>query len=639
MIVGTFLFRGKHVQVRVASAILVFVILYYPVMAANSTASTVPGSPVPILQTASLDARPPISVLSLDEVSTKLGPIIDASEGAEQPYVRSLTEYWPLSLTHRLFPVGVIFGILAAAATGVAAAILLLFGWLERRELGGEGLVYCAPLSSLLAGAFAFSALAGLLSRPLDYTSTMSPVPVLVGAVLVGGAGSFADVWMRRRDVTAALRGRLACRAAAVRSDSDLLKKRADQTKSQCLRMETGGEDALRKMCEQELGFAEQSVGDMSLSDLEQKAKLFEQLQGQLRAAVQETSSRLYQYHDEDWRRFNDYLTLAKGYGFPLGEPFQGPAFSALTTMEHDEVLELQTTLNQRYEAAARSLAGGIEELEKRLRTEVDPDFRRTGIDIARDCIAQQRYAEALQDFLLELRGIEQSLETTLAGLDQEVSSVLESLKTTVSDVLMRTAASLGDAAGVSYYREILVKMETLRDLLAVKGGLPALIQTVTTVGELGDLMASLSRRLGEKLGKLEAGIQDKTPRGYDWGIDPQISTRLTDFSRRITGAANSGGILERMSLFNAGPSIVDAAARAVKDYSIAHELLINFANMEYLMEEKLRVEGTVNTADLPVSRKYVGKCLELYQLKHRAEAIIDRDTGKLIALSGMPLA
>ena len=638
MIISTVLFRTKYLQIRVASAILTFVILYYPILAISTVAAL--GEPVPILEHVSFHASPPVSVLSLEEVSTKLGHIFNTSNSGEAlPYTQSLTQYWPLSLQQRLLPVGILFGMLVGVAAAATAAILFLFRWLSKREVGSERLVYAAPTLSLLFGISVFVCLASLLARPLDYDSMKNPFFMLGGGVLIGGCGSLAEIWLKKRDITLNFRERLADHAIAIQAEADFLINRTEKTKAQCQQIDTSAEDALCQMCKQELAFAEQAVADMSLADLEHKVALFGELQSKLHEVVQESNAKLCRYHDEDWQRYNNFLILAKGYGFSPGECFQSPNFSHLMSMEYDEVLNLQTLLNQHYEASARSLAKSIEELEGRLCSEVDPDFKRIGIDIARDYFARERYAEALQEFLLEAGDIEHVLSGTVAGLDKEIHSVSGSLKTIVVDVLIPTASNLGDTVSVNYYREVIGTIDSLSDLPGDKARLPDLMQTVSTIGCLGELIASLSSRLGEKISSLEINIQNKTPRGYSWGVDPEIPKRVTELSRTIRKPTSLGGIRDRMSLIKGGPSVVDSAARAVKDYSIAHELLINYANIEYLLKEKLGNEGIVNVVDLPVSRKYAFEYLELYRLKHPDEVCLEKDTGKLTRLSLTPVA
>jgi hypothetical protein len=636
-IIGTVLFRTRHNRVRTALAIITFVVLYYPLLAIGGVG--VPAGSVPILQSVSLHASPPVPVLSLHEISSKLGRIAAASARGASPYLNSLTQYWPLSPDKRLLPAGVVFAMLAGAAIAAAAAILFLFRWLRRREVIGIRVWYGAPFACILCGLFVFGSLSRLLARPLDYASTMSPLFAVIGGVLAGGCGSGVAVWLRGRDVTLDFRQRLAERAAAVRAGTDLLKNRTEETKAQCRRIDTNGDDALRQMCEQELAFTEQAVVDMSLADLEQKAAVFGELQGKLEYAVHESNARLYKYYDEDWQTYNHCLTLAAGYGFYIGESVQGPDFAVLTSMDYGEVLKLQMALNQRYETSARALAEGIEKLDGRMRVEVDPDFKRAGIDIARDYLAQGRHGEGLEEFLQELSEIQYFLGGAVSGLDQEIHAVLDSLKAIVTDVLVPTAANLGDEVSVRYYHEVLSEIGKLGDLPGEKPRLPDFLRIVSVVGELGELIASLGSRLGERIDALQMNVQDKTPRGYSWSIPPESFERIMELSRAIRKPPAVAGIRERMSIIRTGPSVVDSAAHAVKDYSVAHELLINYANVEYLVDQKLDDEGVVNLSDLPVSRKYAAEYLELYRLKHPGQVRVDRDMGRLTSLSGLSLA
>jgi hypothetical protein len=632
LLVATIFVRTKHARVGALLTILTFVILYYPVLALGGVGA--PEIPVPVLQRVSFPASPPVPVLSLDEISTRLSRIANSSARQALPYLRSLAEYWPLSPEKRLLPAGFIFTMLAGAAMVAAASILSLFRWLRRREVGGTRLSYLAPVVGMLGGMLAFLVLSSLLARPLDYASVMRPLLIVIGGVVAGGGGSIVEAWLTGRDVTLDFRERLADRAMAVRAGTDLLKNRTEETKALCRPIDTSGEDALRQMCEQELTFTEQAVAEMSLADLQQKATVFDELQGKLREAVRESNARLYKYFDEDWQRYNHCLTLAGGYGFAIGEMLQGPDFAALAAMDCREVLTMQTALNERYQTSARALAEGVEKLAGRIRSEVDPDFKRAGLDIARDYLAQGRYSEGLEEFLQELSEIQYAVGNTVSGLDKEIRAVLDSLKAIVTDVLMPTAASQGDEVSVRYYGEAVGEIDNLGDLPGDKARLPDFMHTVSAVAALGELMASLGSRLGERIASLETSVLDKTPRGYNWSMRPDSLARLAELS-----PANGRplGLQHRMSLLKTGPSIVEADAHALRDYSVAHELLINYANVEYLVDEKLDSQAAVNIADLPVSRKYATEYLELYRLKHPGQFRIDRDSGRLTSLSGIP--
>lgn len=632
MIIGIALLRTRYQQIRVASAILTFVVLYYPILAISAMA--IPDQPVPILQQVSFHSSPPMSVLTIEEISLKFNQIFDTSHSGEAlAYTQSLTQYWPMSLGQRLLPVGILFGILVGAAVAATAGMMLFFRWLDKREVGIARLSYAAPIVSLLVGVSIFIALVSLLARPLNYETMRNPFFMIGTGIFIGGCGSLAEVWLKKRDVVLSFREQLADRAAAMQAEVDFLTDRTERTKAQCQQMDTSTEDALRQMCGQELAFTEQAIDDMSVMDLEQKVLLFEELQGKLHEAIQESNTKLCQYHDEDWERYNNYLTLANGYGFSPGEYFQSPDFSSLISMEYDEVLDLQTILNQHYESAARALDKSIDELEERLCSEVDPDFNRTGINIARDYFEREHYAEAVQEFLLEAGDIEQVLSRTLVGLDEEMRSVSDKLKTIIIDVLIPTAVNLGDTINDKYYHDVVDTIDSLNVSPVDNARLPELMITVSASGCLRELIALLSSKLGEKISSLESNIQDKTPRGYSWGVDPEIRKRVTELSQNIGEFSNGISIRDRMSFIKQGPPIIDSAARVVKDYSIAHELLINYANIEYILKEKLAHGGIVNVIDLPLNRKYALQYMELYRLKHLEEVFFEKDMGRLTRL------
>ncbi len=160
---------------------------------------------------------------------------------------------------------------------------------------------------------------------------------------------------------------------------------------------------------------------------------------------------------------------------------------------------------------------------------------------------------------------------------------------------------------------------------------LPNMMSIVTRTVELSEIIAVLSSSLGEKLAELEKTIQSKTPRGYNWGVDPQIQNRSAQVAQAFRRTSNPITIHESVSLLKNCPAGIETAARALKDYSIAHELLINYNNMESFIEKTLRESGAVSCDNVPVKRQYSHKYLELYCLQHQGEVLIEADTGRLI--------
>ncbi len=632
VILGIILLGAGGLRARTVCTLLTFALFYYPVLAINGGNST---GAVPILEPVTFQALPPVPVLSLPEITTRLGQIMETA-GTENtlPYLSIMAEYWPLSFEQRLFPVGILFCLLAGAAITVGARTLHLFRWLEKREVGRAYLPYAAPAASLFAGVLAFILLTIVLARPLDYSSPASISAILVGTTLIGGSASIVEVFKRERDRIVKMRARLADQAGIMQTQTDIFVERTQKTKAQCYRMDTSAEEALGEICKQELAFTRLAVRDMSPVDLEKKMALFQELQNKLNTAVEETRDKLCRYYDEDWQRYNDHVMMSQKYGFSLGETLRGPAFSQLTSMEYEEVLKLQMSLNESYRAAALSLAEGIEKLEGILRSQVDPEFKNIGINIARDYLAQERYAAALQEFLLELGNIEHFLMGTMAGLDKAVRLILDGLKEIVDNILLPTAVNLGDTNGVSYYKELSGQLAGMYDAPSENQGLPEMMRTVARVSEIGEITTRLSSRLGDRIMELEKSIRSKTPYGHSWGIDPTIQDRMAEISRAFRESPGPASIHVRLAVLKSRPFVLESAAQVVRDYSIIHELLINYANIEPMIEVKLNENNMVNIYDLPLNRKYSQKYLELYSLKHHGAVQIEGDTGSLVRVN-----
>jgi hypothetical protein len=629
LIIGVSLFRTKGLKTRAASALLTFMVLYYPVLVINNTAPV--AGLVPILDQIQLHSQLPIPVMSLSEILTYLGKIVDTSHDILSfPFLANLADYWPLSPNQRLIPVGILFCLIAVVAISTAGGTQLLLRSLEKRDVGRKYIPYASKALSLLAGMLVFVLLASILTRPLSFINPLGVSSFLFGTVIVGAVWTLAGIWIKGRDHALQLRSSLVEKAGSIRAQRDLLSTRIVQTKITCQRIDTAAEEALCQICLQELAFIDQTLNEMPLKDMEQKYALFQDLHNKLDTSIPESHTKICHYYDNERQKYNDFLKLAQQYGFPMGESPQEPKFSQVTSMSFDEILKLQKCLNTLYKTTACALGESIEKLETILSSEVDPDFQRTGIHIARNYLTGDCYADALQEFLLELGEIEHALQESLAGLDEKAVDITGKLRATLTEVLLPTAVNMGDVNGVQYYQATINKVANLSFAINKDRTLPDLMNTVAQVSELGRIMTDFNSILGEKLLSLEKNIMDKTPRGYSWGVDPDIRTRIDDISQKFRKPSGSFNIHDRLSLLSTGPSAVNSAALAIKDYYIAHELLINYSNIEHLLEERLWGSGSIGIDDLPVKRQYARHYLRLYCQKHPLEVYLEADTGRL---------
>jgi hypothetical protein len=637
MMIGVTLFRTKGIKTRAATILLTFGILYYPFLAVNSGLSG--GDFIPIFDRIMFQGQPPIPVTSLNEILVRMGQIVDVSNNLNAfPYLANLADYWPLSLNQRLIPAGILFCLLTSAAIAIAGGTLFLFRWIEKREVGSRYLPYTAKALSLLVGVLIFISLADILAQPLSILNTPSIPLLLMGTLIVGMLWTLIEIWLRKQDYVIHMRHHLADQARDIRTQTDFLADRLSRTKAVCQRIDSSREEALIQMCSQELNFTEQAVTEMPLTDIEHKAALFQDLHNQLEEAIPEAHGQLCHYYDEQRQKYNDSLILAQKYGFTVGGNLPGIDFPHLTSMAYEEILNLQISLNGLYKTSAESLARDMEKFEETLFLEVDPDFKRTGIHIARNYFARECYDDALQEFLQELGDIEHLLLDSLPSLDQEVMETADKLKAIVADVLVPTAVNTGDLRNVDQYHEIIAKIAGLHSGPIENPTLPDMMRTVDKVSALGEMMADLSSKLGEKLGELEKSIREKSPSGYSWGLDPGIRDRMIELSRTFRKPPHPVNINDRLALLKTGPVAIDPASRAIKDYSIAHELLINYANIECQIEQKLQETGSVGIDDLPLKREYARHYLKLYCLQHSGGIYIEADTGRLTSKPETPV-
>jgi hypothetical protein len=82
---------------------------------------------------------------------------------------------------------------------------------------------------------------------------------------------------------------------------------------------------------------------------------------------------------------------------------------------------------------------------------------------------------------------------------------------------------------------------------------------------------------------------------------------------------------------------VIQKAALTVARYARILEFFINYVNIEYLIEQKLQLQGQMLGVELPVKQSYAQQYLRLFAEHHREEVAIEEDTGRLLSLGSKP--
>ncbi|GAI53293.1 unnamed protein product, partial [marine sediment metagenome] len=127
-----------------------------------------------------------------------------------------------------------------------------------------------------------------------------------------------------------------------------------------------------------------------------------------------------------------------------------------------------------------------------------------------------------------------------------------------------------------------------------------------------------------------EADNDRRCPPKYNWGKNNYASGEMQQLLGSIESLLLEPTISSRFSVIEKAVQAVEQQAKVIKQYSQASELLINYPNIEYMLQEWLRTNMVVGSSELPVKPKYALEYLKMYAAKNYDEVTFDPKPGTL---------
>ncbi|GEM_PF-2488074 len=630
MMVAIPLFRARGGKVGSTGAIVVFMALYFPLLVAQQRIID-PSSTVPLFGPLNLQAKQPASVVNLGNLFSGLVDAISmpGSVGDKQ-FFTNLTVYWPVGVGGRVPPLGFILTAVFVFSIASAFGAVAFFRWLERRSIGDARLSRIGPAVSLFVADIVFLLPLGVLGGPLAYSIDVNPLGLVVATGLIGMAGAGVDSWLGKRDQIVRLREEFDKTLPRLRGRLESLRNRLTETRSACARIDLAAEEGLVGKCDQELAFAAATIDEMDVADLIPKMDQLEELDRKLAEALKESFRKLCLYYDEDKRRYGEMAASMLRFGLPAARAIDGPALSQLEPLGYDAVMAFERELMDAHAEAAIPVEQAVTALEKTLRTEVDPAFRRVGIEIGRNYLKQENYEDALETLLNEMAAIEFTVTGLVHGLETRLSDAAATLAAMIKDRLITMTMETGDVKGSGYYKSVTAELNTKFVLKIESRSLPQLMELVMRVRELGGVTSDVMADLAGRINALEKQIEQKVPSGYNWGKNPRIGLVVQSAVDDLRGVGVYREFNSRMSLIGSGLRTIDEEVATIRQYGSVNEFLINYVNIEYLIEEKLESKGEVKYLDVPVKAVYAQQYLRLFSVSHPRNVVLEERTGSV---------
>ncbi|MFP4642078.1 MAG: hypothetical protein ACLFPU_07885 [Dehalococcoidia bacterium] len=620
---GITLFRTRQSKVGDPAGVVVFLALYLPFLASQQS---LPNSDqvVFLFGQVNLSTQPTAPFVEASRIFTDLKNSI----GVDQSIVDKLALYWPISEDGRFSGFVLLFSLPAAVSATFGS--LRLFSWLEGREVAQRYLVWVAPIAALLVGAAVFWLLIGILQEPLMYSIDFSAgalFGLVVFTIVIGGIGASVEHWLSRRDREASLRSDLEVLSTQIKEKSEELQTHLSHIKGVCPEIDLFDEKKLIERCQRELASVSERLETMDVATLNDKVNLFNQLAEEIDKGFEEINRKLITYVNERWEQYRYYLAQASDFSTVFNDDSYQIQIQSLGSDDTKSILAKEKKLDEGFKYLAQGLVSFGQEISRTIKREIDPGFAAAGIEVAQNYLNVGSYKEAVEASLGTLSAMnavvaESGLDLG-KSLDNTNNKLVKMLRTSVIPLFERA----GQDEAVVKLSEELLKLESMKPPSNVQKRLPSLLEIVNCINALSASASAVLTQLSGRIKELEEDIDSRLPSGYSWGKRGFAPRYGEDIGEGMSGKRGRS-LSATVEAIEASIEDIETATAIMRHYEIMREFVINYPNIEYLIEDKLRTQGSVQADELPVKEEYAMRYLPLYVSNNYYEVSFDPRSG-----------
>ena len=627
LLIGVALFRTKGIKVGVTEAILVFLAFYLPFLVPWNEVIDPSAGVVPLFGQVDFASKSPASVVELSQIIDQMKDSLNSN-----PHIMdNMAIYWPIEGTGRLL--GFVLLSILIASIFIAFGALSLVDWFRERVEERKYVNWFAPMFALLIANMAFLIPIFVLKSAFIYKVAMGPAALfgfLVATIFIGNAGSAVEHWLNRHERLIDLRFRLENLMDEVGDMETRLREHIGRVKTICPSIDLFAEKFVVEKCQQELAFILANLEAMDPATMNDKLNLLSNLKGEISDALHQVSGKLLVYIDDSRHDYRQLMSQATEFGFAFdGRDFQ-VTFSKQHFVDDDSAMDEQQSLNQRFEELAQIMVSSGTEISRMVKEEVDPEFINISMDIAQSLFDSGNYPEAIEASLGSMSTAKRMVEDATADLASELDAAIKRLQETIRISIVPAIELTNDPELASNFNAEFVKLEKLR--LPAQPGRKLIdrLQVVKATRELFDWTGLVIEQLFAKINALEEEIDSMVSSGYSWGksefVPPDARNIVTSRNER----AGKSMLDASMEAIEITIRTIEEEASIIRHHMAVREFVINYPNIEYLLEEKLNLHGVARLEEVPVKQGYAMRYFQLFAQRHYQDVIFDSRSGVL---------
>ncbi len=626
LLIGVAMFRTKGIMVGVAEAILVFLAFYLPFIVPGDRLVDASSGMAPLFGQVDFTCQAVVPVVELSQMFEQLKDSVSSNEYLFD----NIGIYWPIEGTGRLLGFILLFALIGAIF--VAFFALSFVEWFRQRIEEHKYVTWLAPTFALLSANLAFLIPIMALKESFLYEVDLGPLTILgflVATITIGNAGSSIDHWLTRHERLMNLRFQLENIMIEIEETKAQMNKQIKAVLSFCPTIDLFSEKAVMEKCEQEMAFISANIEAMDTETMNEKLRLLFRMEEEISDAEHQISGKLLVYIDDSRHNYRDLMSQALQFGFAFDKKAMAH-FSKHHFSDDGAALEEQKDLNEKFEEIAHLLLSSGIEISQMVKEEVDNEFVDVSMEVAQNLFVSGDYSQAIEAALSSMATAERLVNSATSDLSSELDTTIKGLQETIRTSLVPAIEATNDPIMVSSFNAEFVKLEKLRFPAQPGRKLVDRLQVVKATRELFDWTNTVIDQLFNKINALEEEIDYMSPHGYSWGKSEFVPPDTRELAKIRNMKPGRTMLDSSMDAIKIAIQTIEEEATIIKHHMSVREFVINYPNIEYLLDEKMRIQASVRVEELPVKANYSMRYLQLYALKHYQQVTFDSRKGIL---------
>jgi hypothetical protein len=302
---------------------------------------------------------------------------------------------------------------------------------------------------------------------------------------------------------------------------------------------------------------------------------------------------------------------------------------------DYSQALLEQQKLNGAFQNLASKLVSTGDMVASTINEEIDPEFSLTTIDISHGFLDQGRYEDAARTITEDLQIIDGRIEGSIIELGNNVVTMTKRFKEVLTSRLTPVFESIGDLDSLARYQNTATELDAIADLVHDSRTLADIITIVEQSRRLSNLATNTVKELRRSINIIEADNDRKSPGKYNWGRNSHAMSEIQQLLSTIDQPTTERTISSRFEIIDKSLQAIEQQSRTLQQYSQANEFLINYPNIEYIVQDKLSTSAVVASSELPVKPKYAVEYLKMYAAANSSVVTFDSKSGSLKHISG----